>query len=64
VILDDPQVSRHHCQLKLQHGAYGFVDLGSRNGSSVNGQRVEEIALADGDRIRIGNTSVEFRLRG
>ena len=64
VILDDPQVSRHHCQLKLQHGAYGFVDLQSRNGSTVNGQRVEEIALADGDRIRVGNTSVEFRLRG
>ena len=34
VILDDPQVSRHHCQLKLQHGAYGFVDLQSRNGST------------------------------
>jgi hypothetical protein len=64
VILDDPQVSRHHCQLKLQHGAYGFVDLQSRNGSVVNGQRVEEIALANGDRIRIGNTNMEFRLRG
>jgi hypothetical protein len=64
VILDDPQVSRHHCQLKLQHGAYGFVDLQSRNGSIVNGQRVEEIALANGDRIRIGNTNMEFRLRG
>jgi hypothetical protein len=64
VILDDPQVSRHHCQLKLQHGAYGFVDLQSRNGSMVNGQTVQEIALADGDRIRIGNTSIEFRLHG
>jgi hypothetical protein len=64
VILDDAQVSRHHCQLKLQHGAYGFVDLQSRNGSQVNGQPVHEIALADGDRIRIGNTSIEFRLRG
>ena len=64
VILDDAQVSRHHCQLKLQHGAYGFVDLQSRNGSTVNGQPVEEIALADGDRIRVGNTSIEFRLRG
>jgi hypothetical protein len=64
VILDDPQVSRHHCQLKLQHGAYSFVDLQSRNGSAVNGQRVEEVALADGDRIRIGNTTIEFRLRG
>jgi hypothetical protein len=64
VIVDDPQVSRHHCQLKLQHGAYGFVDLQSRNGSSVNGQPVEEIALADGDRIRIGATGIEFRLSG
>jgi hypothetical protein len=64
VILDDPQVSRHHCQLKLQHGAYGFVDLQSRNGSMVNGQPVAEIALADGDRIRIGSTTMEFRLHG
>jgi pSer/pThr/pTyr-binding forkhead associated (FHA) protein len=40
------------------------VDLQSRNGSVVNGQRVEEIALANGDRIRIGNTNMEFRLRG
>lgn len=64
VVLDDAQVSRYHCQLKLQHGAYGFVDLQSRNGSTVNGQPVEEIALADGDRIRIGGTSIEFRLYG
>jgi pSer/pThr/pTyr-binding forkhead associated (FHA) protein len=64
VILDDPQVSRHHCQLKLQHGAYGFVDLQSRNGSTVNGQPVAEIALADGDRIRIGSTTIQFRLHG
>ena len=64
VILDDPQVSRHHCQLKLQHGAYAFVDLQSRNGSTVNGQRVEEVALGAGDLIRIGNTAIEFRLHG
>lgn len=64
VIIDDPLVSRHHCQLKLQHGAYGFVDLGSRNGSRVNGQAVQEVALGPGDLIRIGNTSIEFGLRG
>ena len=40
VIVDDPMVSRHHCQLKLQHGAYSFADLGSRNGSTVNGEPV------------------------
>ncbi len=54
VIVDDALVSRHHCQLKLQHGAYGFADLGSRNGSFVNGQPVNEIALGPGDMIRIG----------
>jgi hypothetical protein len=64
VIVDDPLVSRHHCQLKLQHGAYGFVDLGSRNGSTVNGQAVQEVALGPGDLIRIGNTSIEFGMRG
>jgi hypothetical protein len=60
VIVDDPMVSRHHCQLKLQHGAYGFVDLGSRNGSLVNGQQVQEVALGPGDVIQIGNTTIEF----
>jgi FHA domain-containing protein len=63
VILDDPMVSRHHCQLMLQHGAYGFTDLGSRNGSTVNGQPVSQIALGPGDIIRIGDTQIEFQVR-
>ena len=63
VIVDDPMVSRHHCQLKLQHGAYGFADLGSRNGSTVNGQPVSQIALGPGDIIRIGDTEIEFQVR-
>jgi hypothetical protein len=64
VIVDDALVSRHHCQLKLQHGAYGFADLGSRNGSFVNGHQVNEIALGPGDMIRIGTTEIEFQVRG
>lgn len=64
VIVDDEQVSRHHCQLKLQHGAYSFADLGSRNGSMVNGQPVGEIALGPGDLIQIGATRIEFQVRG
>jgi pSer/pThr/pTyr-binding forkhead associated (FHA) protein len=64
VIVDDPMVSRHHCQLKLQHGAYSFADLGSRNGSTVNGQPVSQIALGPGDVIRIGDTEIEFQVRG
>lgn len=64
VIVDDPQVSRHHCQLKLQHGAYSFADLGSRNGSWVNGQQVSEVALGPGDLIQIGSTEIIFEVRG
>jgi hypothetical protein len=63
VIVDDPMVSRHHCQLKLQHGAYSFTDLGSRNGSTVNGQTVSQVALGPGDVIRIGDTEIEFQVR-
>jgi len=64
VIVDDPEVSRHHCQLKLQHGAYSLADLGSRNGSWVNGQQVSEVALGPGDSIRIGSTEITFEVRG
>jgi len=64
VIVDDPMVSRHHCQLRLQHGAYGFADLGSRNGSFVNGQPVSQIALGPGDVITVGDTEIEFQVRG
>ncbi len=64
VIVDDPMVSRHHCQLKLQHGAYSFADLGSRNGSRVNGQPVQEVALGPGDVIQIGSTTLEFGVSG
>ena len=63
LILDDPQVSRHHCQLKLQYGAYSLTDMGSTNGSYVNGQRVSEVALGPGDVIELGGTRIEFHVR-
>ena len=64
LILDDVQVSRHHCQLKLQQGAYSLTDMESTNGSYVNGQRISEIALGPGDIIELGGTRIEFQVRG
>ena len=54
-------VSRRHA--RLTHGTEGFViaDLGSENGTLVNGERIEERVLADGDLIRIGPAEFEFR---
>ncbi len=64
VIVDDDQVSRHHCQVKLQHGAYSLADLDSRNGTTINGEPISQAALGPGDVVRIGSTEIEFRIRG
>lgn len=55
VMLDDPEVSRLHARLtRDEHGNFLIQDLGSKNGTSVNGLRVERRLLAFGDRVRVG----------
>jgi FHA domain len=65
VCLNDPMSSRHHAKLEiLQERHYYFVDLNSRNGSLVNGQRVTQpVLLKHGDYISIGNTILLFQHR-
>ena len=61
VVLADLNVSRHHAELrKSPTGSYEIVDLGSHNGTFVNGQRVEWHALQDGDEILVGRHSLRF----
>lgn len=47
-------VSRQHCQLVVKDGTVVVKDLGSSNGTFVNGQRVAEKQLAPGDRLTVG----------
>lgn len=55
-LLDD-KVSRVHCGIRLSDGEFYLKDLKARNGTFVNGQRVEDtIKLKPGDRIQIGST--------
>ena len=56
LVLDDARVSRHHGRLQARRGALVYTDLGSTNGSRVNGVHVDEIVLGQGDRLEIGNT--------
>ncbi|MBV9265008.1 MAG: sigma 54-interacting transcriptional regulator [Acidobacteriaceae bacterium] len=56
----DPSVSRQHCLIQPLQGEFIIRDLGSNNGTSVNGNRVNECMLADGDKIRIGDTVFRF----
>jgi pSer/pThr/pTyr-binding forkhead associated (FHA) protein len=57
VALADPDVSRRHAAFHQVDTDIGIEDLGSRNGTYVNDQKIFGIVtLSDGDRVRFGNT--------
>jgi len=56
LVLADTRVSRQHGRLQARRGTLVYTDLGSTNGSRVNGIRVDEIALGVGDRLVLGDT--------
>jgi ABC transport system ATP-binding/permease protein len=61
LVLSDLNVSRHHAELrKSPTGSYEIVDLGSHNGTFVNGQRVTSQVLSEQDLVSIGSST--FRL--
>jgi len=59
--LRDSLVSRHHAAIEPREDGWWLVDLDSTNGSRVNGERVQEVALTDGDTLQFGESS--FRVR-
>ncbi len=60
LVLADPNVSRNHAEIRPQGDRYALVDLGSTNGSRVNGLRVDTHVLLDGDELMFGNTRMRF----
>jgi hypothetical protein len=60
ISLSDSQVSRHHAEVRPAHEGYEVVDLGSTNGTLVNGVVVKEHPLRDGDVILVGATSIRY----
>ena len=61
VVIKDFGVSRRHAEVVLNGGECRVVDLKSKNGTQVNGVRVPEAALKDGDEILLGKFRVLFR---
>jgi pSer/pThr/pTyr-binding forkhead associated (FHA) protein len=61
LVVSDLDLSRHHAELrKSPSGSYEIIDLGSHNGTFVNGKRVSRATLTDQDTISIGRST--FRL--
>jgi predicted component of type VI protein secretion system len=62
VVLPDPEVSRRHAALRKTASGAAVEDLGSTNGTFVNGERITGLVmLADGDVVRFGNTEWQLR---
>ena len=60
VVLADPNVSRRHAEVRRDGSGFVVVDLGSLNGTRVNGAKITERQLRDGDEITVGSTSLRF----
>ena len=59
--LEDSKVSRRHVKIVIEDGQAKVTDLGSRNGTVVNGEKIEgEAVLLPGDRVQVGDTTVLY----
>jgi pSer/pThr/pTyr-binding forkhead associated (FHA) protein len=62
LVVEDGRVSRQHFRVRWANGSYRLEDLGSRNGTYLNGERAETAELKAGDMIQAGAVRLEFRL--
>ena len=57
-------VSRRHCQISYGKGVLKIRDLGSRNGTYLNGKRIHEATIRAGDSIEVGPLKLVFQIDG
>jgi hypothetical protein len=63
IVVDDPNVSREHAEIRPRGGSWVLRDLGSTNGSSINGRRTDGAeVLKAGDEIELGTSTMTFEL--
>ena len=60
ITLEDPNVSRNHAEIRPNGQDFVVADLGSTNGTKINGVRIRERVLEDGDELTFGSTSFRF----
>ncbi|HEX9547936.1 MAG TPA: FHA domain-containing protein, partial [Acidimicrobiales bacterium] len=62
VVVGDPATSGRHGRIEVRAGSFWISDLGSTNGTLINGEPVIEKQLSDGDLITIGQNTIRFSL--
>lgn len=60
IAIDDPSISGRHCSIIREDRRYTLVDLGSTNGTRLNGARVNKVPLKPKDIIQIGGVELMF----
>lgn len=63
IVIDDPGVSRQHAEIRVDGGSAVLRDLGSTNGTFVDGERAGTLPLVDGSTITVGRTRITFTSR-
>jgi hypothetical protein len=63
VVVEDPNVSRQHAEIRPRGGSWVLTDLGSTNGSSLNGRRIDgPEVIKSGDQIEVGKSVMTFEV--
>src|SRR5690606_27346493 len=60
MVLVEEMVSRRHAKISLQGGVVSIEDMGSTNGTFVNGEKVQQATLQEGDRVLIGTSILKL----
>ena len=61
IAINDKRISSQHALLVHKDGKYRLTDMGSGNGTLVNGEEVDTVQLQDGCRVKVGRTTLVFR---
>jgi Inner membrane component of T3SS, cytoplasmic domain len=61
--LNDPEISRHHCQLEVRENFVNLKDLDSTNGTFFEGERIRAAVLEDGAEFRLGSSTIRLSFR-
>jgi Protein of unknown function (DUF3662)/Inner membrane component of T3SS, cytoplasmic domain len=62
LVVDDPNVSRRHMEVRRDDAGWVVADLGSTNGTKLNGRRVDEAPLEPGDEVAVGVSRYTFEV--